>query len=255
MTQDELIADEPVLRDLHHIYSDKLEPAPKIRCYSINEILAEKTRALVERFGRARDVYDVVNISRNFRIEIDSRRTAEVAQAKFEFKELSLPSVSSIMESIDLELLKSNWEHQLAHQINELPPVETYVADLKNAIAWWLEPALAAPDLPTMPQATGGTVGRQMFPEVLQGHALSTMDKIRRAARNRFLVNVEYYGSERLVEPYSLRYPATGNEILHVWETAKNGFPSNEPKSFITNQITYLSTSSQTFIPKWQIEL
>jgi len=255
LTQDELLADVPVLRDLHHIYADKLEPTPKIRCYSINEILAEKTRALVERFGRARDVYDVVNISRNFRVEIDPSRTIELAQAKFEFKELSLPTVSFIMDSIDLELLKSNWDSQLAHQINELPPVESYVDDLENAIAWWLEPNIAAPDLPIMPQALGGTMGRQMFPEVLQGQALSTMDKIRRAARNRFLVNVEYNGSKRLVEPYSLRYPATGNEILHVWEMEKNGSPSNQHKSFITNGIAYLSTSNQTFVPKWQVEL
>ncbi len=31
-------------------------------CYSINEIIAEKARAIAERNGRARDVYDIVNI-------------------------------------------------------------------------------------------------------------------------------------------------------------------------------------------------
>ena len=58
LTQDEMIADEPALREVHHGYDDAIDPPPKVRCYSINELLAEKTRALVERQGRARDVYD-----------------------------------------------------------------------------------------------------------------------------------------------------------------------------------------------------
>lgn len=69
LTQDELIADIPLRRDLHHDYSDAFNPAPRILCYCLNEIFAEKIRALYERNGRARDVYDVVNISRNFREE------------------------------------------------------------------------------------------------------------------------------------------------------------------------------------------
>jgi len=42
------------------------ESLPGVLCYSLNEILAEKIRALHERAGRARDVYDVVNVGRNF---------------------------------------------------------------------------------------------------------------------------------------------------------------------------------------------
>ncbi len=85
--------------------------------------------------------------------------------------------------------------------------------------------------------------------------APSALDYIRRAARNRFLVLVEYMGAQRLVEPYALRHPATGNEILHVWEVSKNGFPSNLHQRFIINLIVYLSTSEKTFTPKWEIEL
>jgi len=125
LTQDELLVDEPAMLDLHHAYTDKLEPAPQLRSYSINEILAEKARALVERNGRARDVYDVVNISRNFRPKINAKLIAEVAKAKFEFKELEIPSIDYIMKSIDTDVLKANWNNQLAHQINNLPPVDS----------------------------------------------------------------------------------------------------------------------------------
>ncbi|HED08518.1 MAG TPA: nucleotidyl transferase AbiEii/AbiGii toxin family protein [Ignavibacteria bacterium] len=255
LTQDELLADEPTMCDLHHAYTDKLEPAPQIRCYSINEILAEKTRALVERNGRARDVYDIVNISRNFRPKINITLTIELTKSKFEFKELEIPSVDYIMKSIDTEVLKANWNNQLAHQINDLPPVESYLSDLKNAIAWWLEPAIAKPQLITMPWVSGIPVEHQMFPDIEPGTAPAALDYIRRAARNRFLVLVMYNGSERLVEPYALRYPATGNKTLHVWEVKKDGLPSNQHKSFITNRLIYLSTSNKTFVPKWEVEL
>jgi len=255
LTQDELLVDEPTQRKLHHNYSDTLVPPPKLLCYSIHEILAEKTRALVERNGRARDVYDVVNISRHFRSEINAEHTVELAKAKFEFKELEVPSVEYIMDAINLEVLKANWDNQLAHQINNLPPVESYTDDLKNAIAWWLDPAIADPQLDTMPQASGIPVERQTFPVISAEVAPSTLDHVRRAARNRFLVLVEYNGAQRLVEAYSLRYPATGNEILHVWEVRKNDSPSNTHKSFITNWLTYLSTSNETFVPKWEVEL
>ena len=257
LTQDELLADEPSMRNLHHVYTDKLEPPPKLRCYSINEILAEKTRALVERNGRARDVYDVVNISRNFRSEINSTRTLELANAKFEFKDLELPSVEYVMKSIDVDIIKANWDNQLAHQITDLPPFDSYINDLKDAIAWWLQPEFALHKIRPYrgEKVKGRVVERKMFPDISPGVAPSTMDYIRKAARNRFLVLVGYNGSQRLVEPYSLRYPATGNEILHVWEVNKNGMRSNQHKIFITNRLTYLSTSDQTYIPKWLVEL
>lgn len=38
-------------------------------------------------------------------------------------------------------------------------------------------------------------------------------------------------------------------------EVNKNGMKSNLHKSFITNRLTYLSISGQTFIPKWEVEL
>lgn len=72
LTQDEIIADAPAYRNVHHPYDDELAPAPQVLCYSVNEILAEKSRALYERQGRARDVYDVVHISRAFRDSVDT---------------------------------------------------------------------------------------------------------------------------------------------------------------------------------------
>jgi hypothetical protein len=62
----------------------------------------------------------------------------------------------------------------------------------------------------------------------------------------------------RLVEPYSLRYPSTGNELLYVREIEKDERPSikrNNPTAYKTHEIASASISSKTFIPKWAIEL
>jgi predicted nucleotidyltransferase component of viral defense system len=66
ITQHELLVDPPENRAVFHRYADIPGDAFGVACYSVNEILAEKTRALYERQGRARDVYDVVHISRSF---------------------------------------------------------------------------------------------------------------------------------------------------------------------------------------------
>lgn len=255
LTQDELIVDTPQLCDLHHDYSDQSELRPQILCYSIQEILAEKTRALVERNGRARDVYDVINISRNYRGEVDSERTKEIAESKFEFKGLTIHSTDQIMDAIDEDVLRANWENQLSHQINILPPVDGFFNELRDAIAWWFEPDVAMPELQPMPQATGGPVPRLMFPAINWQSGFSTMDQIRYAARSRLCAEILYHGSTRLVEPYSLRYPTTGNEILHVWELEKNGMISNAHKSFKIDEIDSVSISQRAFTPKWQVEL
>lgn len=255
LTQDEIIVDEPMTRALHHNYTDEIIPPPQILCYTINEFLAEKTRALVERNGRARDVYDIVNISRNFRDEIDPQKARDIAQKKFAFKALHMPSVKQILTAIDLDTLKANWNDQLAHQISNLPPVETFIDDLEDAIAWWLQPELAKPRLQPMPQAVGRLLPRSFFPSRGDKTGSIYMDRIRQAARNKLCVLVAYHGLLRLVEAYSLRYLSTGNEVLHVWEVEKNGSRSEEHKSYKTNEITSANISNRVFTPKWAVEL
>lgn len=255
LTQDELIVDTPQYRNLHHGYTDEFIPTPQILCYSLNEILAEKTRAILERNGRARDIYDIVNISRNFREQIDPHLTKNIATKKFNFKKLTTPSIKYIMEAIDKKVLKTNWEHQLSHQITKLPPVDIFIDDLIDAIAWWLKPDIAKPSLQPNPSAKGKIVPRVLFPKIDWQTGPTAMDQIRYAARNKFCALISYHGLRRLVEPYSLRYPLTGNEILYIWELEKNGIPSNMHKCYKTHEIDSASISDQIFIPKWEVEL
>lgn len=52
-TQDEIVANDPDRRLVFHPYADAMDPQPTVLCYTVDEILAEKTRALYERQGLA----------------------------------------------------------------------------------------------------------------------------------------------------------------------------------------------------------
>lgn len=255
LTQDEIIADQPQLRPIHHPFPDRFPSNPQVLCYSVEEILAEKTRALVERHGRARDVYDVVNISRNFKNKINPGQVKKIAIKKFDFKKIAPPTVETIMAAIDSQVLKSNWKHQLAHQLTILPDVETYLDDLQNAIAWWLDPKTTSPTLSSIPTAQGKLVVPRAYSQTSWQTSPSNLDIIRQAARNRLCAVIRYHESTRLVEPYSLRHPSTGNEILHVWEIKKDGSYVGENRQYKTQKIESASISDQSFTPRWHVEL
>ena len=61
--KDEIVVHPPVLRPVGHDYRDALPPPGHVRCYSFEEVFAEKLRAMAER-SRPRDLYDIVSLFR-----------------------------------------------------------------------------------------------------------------------------------------------------------------------------------------------
>jgi len=273
LTQDEVLVDPPETRAVYHQYSDVPDPVPEVRCYSLGEVLAEKARALYEREGRARDVYDVVNIGRNFRDGVSASRAREILQEKFRYKELPSPSSAAIVARIDFDTLAVDWEQALRHQLAVLPPVRDFFTALQESLSWWIEeerPAEALAEIPggvdeqrvprvrfaRAPQL--GVVGRGVAPPTGLGMRVgysSVMDRIRYAARNRLLARVVYHGVERLVEPYSLRRPSTGNLLLYVFEVQRGGFASGGIKAFKVSDIASAEATSQPFTARYVVEL
>jgi len=272
LTQDEILVDPPALRDVSHPYADGASPAPRVLCYSVNEILAEKSRALYERQGRARDVYDVVHLSRAFREAVDATTAAQVLAEKFAFKGLPAPSVDVILERIDDGVLRANWEHQLAHQLPVLPDVVGFIDSLKEALTWWIEPAQATAQPQPVPMRTGETTApRELFPyqrparrlglggraspSGLAATSRTSLERIRYAARNHLCLRVRYKGVSRLVEPYSLRLPTTGNTLLYVWERQRGHVWTGQIKAFNLPAVRDVEVTSQAFVPRHYVEL
>lgn len=269
ITDDEIIVDAYDMRDVFHMYSDASDPPAKIRCYSVNEILAEKTRAIFERQGRARDIYDIVNISRNFRDHIDTDIARKGLREKFSFKSLPEPSVDLIFSQLDLSQLKAAWQDQLGHQLEVLPPVESFFNDLRPALSWWIDAHPIETPLRAISHVKGEiSLPRVHFPEFEIGQARNInfrasasisasreIDHIRYAARNRLCIEIEYNGIKRLIEPYSLRQKNTGNLLLYAYELIKADGSSNQIKAYKINEISNAEVKQQAFLPRYLIEL
>ena len=269
ITNDEVIIDSPDMRKVFHSYSDNSMSVTKVRCYSVNEILSEKTRALYERQGRSRDIYDIINISRNFRDHVDIEKARVGLQKKFEFKALPVPSVDLICSQVDFDQLKSNWDSQLGHQVQILPSAESFYSELRSALSWWIDAVPIEKALPTISNEAGEkSLPRIYFPEAItqsferfgmgrQADRFNNhlLDNIRYAARNRLCVEITYHGITRLVEPYSLRQPRTGDVLLYIYELKRGSGPGAGIKAYKIQEIENATVTHQGFSPRYVVEL
>lgn len=84
----------------------------------------------------------------------------------------------------------------------------------------------------------------------VSGTAQSALEVIRFAAANRLCVELDYQGSTRRIEPYSLRRSREGNITLEAHNVDKK-----EHRSYRVDRIQGARVSNQTFVPRWAIEL
>jgi predicted nucleotidyltransferase component of viral defense system len=119
-------------RDVVHSYSDKLtENALQVPCYSIEEVLAEKIRSLIQRsYTAPRDFYDIWYLSKHFP-ELEYKPIVDAFHKKLAFKGHSFSGIEQLINSENDKHLKAAWKNSLAHQITgELPDFETVKNEL-----------------------------------------------------------------------------------------------------------------------------
>ncbi|GHT17352.1 hypothetical protein AGMMS4956_20810 [Bacteroidia bacterium] len=124
---------EVEMRNVNHPYSDKLtENALNIPVYSINEVLAEKIRALIQRsYTAPRDYYDIWYLSRNVK-NIDWQSVVAAFHTKSAYKKIPFTGVEQLINKNNSSILKLAWNNSLEHQINRenLPDYDTVENDL-----------------------------------------------------------------------------------------------------------------------------
>lgn len=109
--------------DVTHKYSDKLsENAKQIPCYSIEEVLSEKMRSLVQRsYTAPRDLYDLCLLSRYFR-DIDLPKLSAAFNKKMKFKGYTFTGIEQLLNPKNDIQLKAAWKNSLGHQITGILP-------------------------------------------------------------------------------------------------------------------------------------
>lgn len=118
---------------ISHPYSDSLITT-EIPCYTINEVLAEKLRALIQRsYTAPRDYYDIWYLSQNIG-GLDWEVIVSAFHKKMAFKGLRLTSIEQILNTDNDKVLRAAWHNSLEHQVSvgKFVDYETVKADLSQ---------------------------------------------------------------------------------------------------------------------------
>lgn len=136
LTQDEEIVDKTRWVPLMHDYSDAEIVSIPIQSYSLDEIFAEKCRALVQR-TRPRDLYDVVNLyERFYEDKEDPSNFKYIAKCKFKFRGLEFPESLLRFSDEKFEETKQSWAYMLSHQLHALDGIDHYLDTYQGIVEW-----------------------------------------------------------------------------------------------------------------------
>ncbi len=108
---------DSVEKALFHPFSDNLPPSGAISCYTIEEVLSEKIRALIQRsYTAPRDFYDIWYISNNVP-NLDWKAIVKAFHIKMEYKGLQFKGVDQLFNPKSELAVQLAWKNSLAHQI------------------------------------------------------------------------------------------------------------------------------------------
>lgn len=144
----EIAMDEPVLKphqqmQVIHEYGEPIKI--RVLTYSLEEIIAEKLRALLqhaeklERRGwgrsRARDYYDLWRILDAYRDKLDLTGFQDFLKGKCAVRDVAFRSSDDFFQEILLSQVSRTWEQWLAPLVRELPSFGTVIDELHPQIA------------------------------------------------------------------------------------------------------------------------
>lgn len=131
ITFDEPIIDEPRLRSMIKSYADDVDTS--IPAYTLEEIVAEKLRSILQR-GKSRDYYDVLLLLRDHRMDFSLELTRDILEQKCSFKGIPFPTIEDFLEETRAGEARRYWERGLAHQLTNLPDFDELLSELKEAL-------------------------------------------------------------------------------------------------------------------------
>jgi predicted nucleotidyltransferase component of viral defense system len=140
---DERLLKPPVHRSVLHDYGESFDV--KLSVYAMEEIVAEKLRAILqhlrtlERRGwvrsRARDYYDLWRILNDYRDHLDFSRFADFLRDKCAIREVTFTGPDSFFPDALLATVEKTWEQWLGPLVPELPPYKVLIENLRERIA------------------------------------------------------------------------------------------------------------------------
>ena len=127
----------PEHRPVHHPYSDADSLDLAVPVYALEEMLAEKLRAMLRR-TRARDLYDVWQLFTRYAGALDWERARYVLEEKARYKGFTFGSVADFLTPENREAWARSWEASVRQQVSVLAEYDQVVAEVEGALTDFL---------------------------------------------------------------------------------------------------------------------
>lgn len=131
MTLYEKVLLEPKTISLIHSYSDAEDCYAVIPTYRLEEIVAEKLRAILQR-TRSRDIYDVWYLLKYHRDMLDFATVKDIFKKKCKYKNVDFKGIGDFFRPELMESHKLAWKPSIRRQVADLPSFRQVEADLPN---------------------------------------------------------------------------------------------------------------------------
>ena len=140
--------DEPILRPaeqrkLIHTYGEPLDVL--INVYSLEEIVAEKLRAILQHVekleergwsrSRARDYYDIWRVLQTYRDELELTDFNSLLHRKCEVRDVSFEGPGDFFQEPMLSYVERTWDDWLGPLVSSLPAFDLVIGELRPEIA------------------------------------------------------------------------------------------------------------------------
>lgn len=250
LSASEKVARPTVLQEIAHAYPDKLPAPGTVRCYSFDEVFAEKIRAMGER-SRPRDLYDIINLFRRDDLRSQPDVIHQVLVEKCQSKGVPVPTFAALESSPHRGDLENEWGNMLAHQLPQLPPFASFWEELP-ALFEWLEGRSTREVLAAVPTERGEETDETWTPPatVWTWGTGVPVESLRFAAANHLCVDLGYGNSVRRIEPYAFRRTKAGKTLLCAVKVQ-----TRESRTYRLDRIQSIQVSNQPFRPTFRVEI
>lgn len=224
--------------ELIHPYSDAALAKCQIRCVKLEEIIATKLKCLTQR-QHAPDLFDYAYSIRLMGGTLDRAEVTRTLIAKTIFGR-NPQILKGILRATPFDFFRRHWVKGVICAKSALIGVEDavqlFLDDLESLFSLY-------PD--------NGVAQFAYFPAEFRAPIL-------RAGREQTLLSVRYNGSDRLVEPYSLKYQQKRDgdqkEYFYAFNLSGGSSPPGV-RSFIPSGLQSVENTEEKFEPRYLIEM
>jgi len=138
-THDEPVIVPPQLLPIIHEYEENMEA--QLLCYTIEEIIAEKMRTLLQTHRnliergwnrpRARDYYDLWHLLKTYKKQINIQLLANILKPKCDHRQVNYKNIDDFFTEALMVEAKQHWESNLGNFVFELPNCNQVLQETK----------------------------------------------------------------------------------------------------------------------------